>query len=212
MVASLDCDLQGRGTHCSHCLREVIKDEAVIPDSDRIGSVYCSEVCQIHSNSQSQRLLFGEKNFLPPELAGQVPEPPQEARIAAMDAFINYWRKVEDAGLLLVARLISIQVIAELAKFLPEASKLKSHLPEFCLGSDYTVYDHLERLRHVDTEVPEDDHKSFNNLLVATLPFLSDGHSDERHNTFRNQMAYNAIGICLGEGRDDKVCFPLFLL
>ncbi|KAH8113219.1 MAS20-domain-containing protein [Phellopilus nigrolimitatus] len=206
IVAVLDVDVQARGTHCSQCLRLVDKDMDmfVAPDSDRLKSVYCSKECQNRSNVQSQDLLFNEKNPLPTEFAIDIPLSTKEARPKAQDAFANYWRSSGSSGLLLVARFVSMQIIAELAKALPQAAGMKAQLPEMCIGGEYSVYDHIERLRFVDVSLPDDEHKTLKDLLLATLPFLEDAHSDERHAVFRGKMAYNAIGVCLAEGRDDE--------
>ncbi|KAI5124957.1 hypothetical protein M0805_007384 [Coniferiporia weirii] len=204
VVAVLDVDMQGRGTHCSHCLREITESTPISPESDRLDSVYCSEKCRTQCNIRSQDLLFNDTNPLPAEFAIDIPQSAKETRPKAQDAFADYWRKSTSSGLLLVARLVAMQIVAELAKALPQAMGMKAELPEISINSEYTLYDHMERLRFVDATLAEDEHDTLNELLLATLPFLENAHTDERHAVFRGKMAYNAIGVCLGQGRDNK--------
>ncbi|KAL5530712.1 TOM20 [Sanghuangporus sanghuang] len=203
IVSALDPDLQGKGTHCSHCMREISKDAAVIPTSDRLFSIYCSEKCQSQCGTQSHDLLFSDKSPLPPEIAVDLPRSTID-RPKTQDALAEFWRRKASSGILLVARLVALQIIAELAKTLPQARHMNAELPELSFSGPYTVYDHLERLRYIDVTVPEDEYSTFKNLLLAAMPFLEDVHSDERHAMFRGKIAYNAIGIYYGEGREDR--------
>ncbi|THH11720.1 hypothetical protein EW145_g459 [Phellinidium pouzarii] len=202
VVAVLNADVQAAGTNCSFCFREVEKDSGISPASDRLGSVYCSEKCQRQCDVQSQDLLFNDKNPLPVEFAIDIPQSAKEARPKTQDAFIDYWRKSGSSGLLLVARLVAMQIISELAKALPQAASMKAELPEMIVSSEYTVYDRMERLRFVDVAIPENEHKTLQDLIMSTLPFLEDVHTDERHAAFRRKIAYNAIGVYLGENKD----------
>ncbi|EJD01142.1 MAS20-domain-containing protein [Fomitiporia mediterranea MF3/22] len=204
IVASLDPDLVASGRHCGHCLREVESDAAIKPESDRLGSIYCSEKCQTQSGTQSQDMLFSDKSPLPAEVAADLPQQSVAERPKTQDALAEFCRQKGTSGLLLVARLVAIQIVAELAKALPQAAHMKEQLPEFSISEQYTVYDHIERLRYIDVTLPDDEYKTLRELLLATLPFLEDVHSDERHAMFRGKVAYNAIGIYFGEGRDDK--------
>ena len=203
-MSALDPDLQGKGVHCTHCMREISRDAAVVPSSDRIFSVYCSEKCQMQCGTQSHDLLFSDKSPLPPEIAVDLPQAALD-RPKTQDAFAEFWRQKSSSGMLLVARLVALQIIAELAKTLPQAAHMSAELPELSVSGPYTVYDHLERLRFVDVNLPEGEYSTFKSLLLATLPFLEDVHSDERHAMFRGKIAYNSIGIYYGEGREDRV-------
>lgn len=176
-----------------------------MPESDRLGSIYCSETCQTRHGIQSQDLLFSDRSPLPAEIAVDLPQAAVEDRPKTQDALAKFWRESGSSGLLLVARLVALQVIAELAKALPTAGDMKAQLPELSINDQYTVYDHFERLRFIDVDVPEEEFQTLRSLLLATLPFLEDAHTDERHGMFRGKIAYNAIGIYFGEGRDNKV-------
>jgi len=67
-------------------------------------------------------------------------------------------------------------------------------------------YDHMERLRYVDTEVTQEERTLLSNVLAAALPGLERLLGDDRHDILKGKMRYNSIGVSFGGGRDDKVC------
>ena len=75
--------------------------------------------------------------------------------------------------------------------------------PEF-KDREFNLYDHMERLRFIDTELPEQENKLLSKVLESALPGLEQFLNDDRHATLKGKMRYNAIGICYGAGRDDK--------
>ena len=110
MVAVLDHDLQETGTYCTHCLRSVDLQNAVIPAVDRFNSVYCSTDCETRSKRQSQNLLFGRESVLPPALLPLDGIPGAvENRNAAQAAFANYLKSSGRSLPLLVARFAARQ-------------------------------------------------------------------------------------------------------
>lgn len=156
---------------------------------------------------QSQNLLFGDEPPFPANLGLELPTNGEEERQKAQAVFVKHWETTGSSTLMLQARISAMQTIAELAKVIPQAAVLKAELPEVAVDSEYTVNDHLERLRYIDVSLPDGEYEALKNLLHTTLPFLADSHSDERHSTMKGKMAYNAIGICFGGGRNDKVNF-----
>lgn len=166
----------------------------------------------MQAKSQHHNLLFGDEEILPINLGMDMPEAAKEARPKMQDAFVEFWKGSGSSGLLLTSRLVALQIIAELAKAMPHVSGLKADLPELSVDTEYTVYDHMERLRFIDVEIPEGEHKTLNELMVSTLPFLDNGHPDERHTLFRGKTAYNAIGVVYAGGRTDKVMIIFYLM
>lgn len=66
-------------------------------------------------------------------------------------------------------------------------------------------YDHMERLRYVDTEVTQEEKTLLSNVLAAALPGLERLLGDDRHDILKGKMRYNAVGVSFNGGRDDKV-------
>lgn len=208
IVAVLDADLQGQGTYCSHCLRSVEKDAAIRPESDRLGSVYCSTDCQTKAKSYSQGLLFTLESPLPASMAAEMSTAANEDRDRAQAAFAEYLKKTGKAAPELVARFIARQVSAETAKMMPAALRAATTVtaePVLTDGGDYTLYDHLERLRYLEVTPPEEQTKLLKEVLQMALPGLEQFVTEERHATYLGGMAYNAFGVFYGNGRDDKV-------
>src|SRR5882762_2649297 len=90
VVTTLDFDLVGKGTHCTHCLRAIAEGEAVQLESDLLEAAYCSTQCQAKSKVQSQNLLFGSEPPLPLELGPALPAEVMEKRGKAQTAFAKY--------------------------------------------------------------------------------------------------------------------------
>lgn len=74
--------------------------------------------------------------------------------------------------------------------------------------SDYSLYDHLERLRYLEVEAPAQETKLLRSVFQTALPGLEAFITDERHATLKGKMAYNAFGVVYNGGRDDKVGGP----
>jgi len=183
---------------------------AINPESDHFDSVYCSKDCQVKSKLQSQNLLFSLESPLPSEIGPPMPPQAVEERNKAQAAFIAYIKHTARAAPLLVARFIARQVAVETAKMSPVSSGLlTSELPE-CDGGEYTLYDHIERLRYLEVPAPENEMKLLREVLQTALPGLEQFVTDERHATMLGKMGYNTFGVCFGGGRDDKVSFEVY--
>jgi import receptor subunit TOM20 len=110
VVSVLDPDLQASGKYCTHCLRAVEVETAVIPSSDHLSSVFCSKDCQSKCKIQSQNLLFGLEPVLPPQLnplafiSGA-----QGSRDSAQKEFAAFIKSIQKSGPLLVARFTARQ-------------------------------------------------------------------------------------------------------
>lgn len=185
---------------------------AIKPPSDRLDSVFCSKDCQVKSKVQSQNLLFGLDSPLPRELAPDMSPDATKQRDTAQAAFVDHIKKNGKNAVLLVARFIARQVAAETAKMLPISSTPPppSDAPE-ADGGEYTLYDHIERLRYLQVVAPEEEVKLLAKVLATAVPGLDQFVTDERHATLLGKMAYNAYGVCFGGGRDDKACLPFFM-
>lgn len=207
MVAVLDSDLEGQATYCSHCLRSIEKDKAVRPESDRFDSAYCSEDCRERAKFQSQNLLFGLDAVLPLELDQGQSELMKPARDEVQQKLADYIKEQGRSALILSARFVARQVAIETAKMAPnKTGLLAQELQEAQIGgTDYTLYDHMERLRFTEGKVAEEETKLLSSVLGAALPGLEQSITDERFATYQGKMAYNAIGVCYNAGRDDKV-------
>lgn len=207
IIAVLDPDLQGQGTYCSHCLRSIEGDTAIRPESDRLGSVYCSEDCQTKAKIQSQNLLFGLDPVLPPELDHGQSQLSKPAREEAQSKFADYIKKEGRSIPLLSARFVARQIAIETAKMLPiKTGPVVEELAEASIGgTDYSLYDHIERLRFVEGKASEGETKLLCDVLGAALPGLEQSVTEERLASYQGKLLYNAIGVCYSGGRDDKV-------
>ncbi|KAI0053595.1 hypothetical protein FA95DRAFT_1552084, partial [Auriscalpium vulgare] len=200
VIAALDADLEGKGTHCSHCLRQINKGMAIRPDSDLLNSVYCSKECQVNSKAQSQNLLFGSEPAVPPELRSEASGGSEIAHKAAQEKFLEFIKTDPKLAPLLVARFVARNVSAELAKLTPRsAGSPKQHD-----GLEYTLFDHVERLRYLEIEAANEGWAPLQAVLETAMPGLSEFLTDERFATLLGKMAYNAFGVTFGGGRDDK--------
>ncbi|KAG1752464.1 uncharacterized protein EDB91DRAFT_1102768 [Suillus paluster] len=204
IVAVLDADLQGKGTHCSYCLRH-IENDPIRPESDRLNSVYCSSDCQTQHKAHSQTLLFTLESPLPAALAPEVGGTLREARDNAQKAFVEYLVETKRAASELVARFVARQVSAETAKMLPRGiiPGVASE-PVLTDGGEYSLYDHLERLRYLEVKPADRETSVLKDVLQTALPGLEQFLTEERHATFVGKMSYNSYGVYFGEGREDK--------
>lgn len=204
IVAVLDADLQGKGTHCSYCLRQ-IQHDPIRPESDRLHSVYCSSDCQTQHKAHSQTLLFTLESPLPAAMAPEMGGMTRENRENAQKAFVEYLVQTKKAAPELVARFVARQVSAETAKMLPR-EMLPGVAPEPVLtdGGEYSLYDHLERLRYLEVNPADHEARVLKDVLQTALPGLEQFLTEERHATFIGKMSYNSYGVYFGEGREDK--------
>ncbi|EIN10928.1 MFS general substrate transporter [Punctularia strigosozonata HHB-11173 SS5] len=204
VVAALDADLEGKGTHCSHCLRQVKKGMALQLENDRIGSAYCSKDCMLKSQLQSQNILFGLEPILPPELAPPSEPGAIEERDKAQKAYVEFLTKGDAAGKaipLLTARLVCRQIAIETKKAVSQmggaAGPHSAELPEVDGNADYSLWDHVERLRFLpEVEASAEENVLLRKVLSCALGGLENVLEDERHSTLKSKMAYNAIGVC----------------
>jgi len=199
-------DLQGKGTHCNHCLRIIDTSSAARPEIDWLHSVYCSQDCHNKAETHSQRLLFSLGSPVPEQIAVPLPASTTDERKKVQAAFTEYLEKRGKAAPQLVARFIARQVSAETAKML--ATGLGTTGPAdlgLTDGGDYTLYDHLERLRYLEMTPPEEETTLLKGVLQSALPGLEQFVTEERHATYLGGMTYNAFGVYFGEGREDKV-------
>lgn len=139
-----------------------------------------------------------------PDMSGES----RKERDAAQAAFVDHIKKSGKATSLLVARFVARQVSAETAKMVPGniAAQVMNDVPAADSG-DYTIDDHIERLRFLELKPPEDEYKLLGKVLSTALPGLENIINDERYATLTGKMAYNAYGICFDGGRDDKVSY-----
>lgn len=71
-------------------------------------------------------------------------------------------------------------------------------------GGDFSLADHMERLRLVEVKPKEEELPLISAVLEKTLPGLEQFIPEERHLMLLGKVIYNAIGV---GSRDDKVCF-----
>lgn len=189
-------------------MRDIAADRPIVPEDDRLRSVYCSEACQRAADTQSLSLLIGKEVPLPVEMPG-MPPIEKDKRSAAQQAFADLWQQSQSSAFLMTAKLAAMQVLAELSKVL-QLDAIKSQMPDVCVKGEYTIFDHLERLRFTETPAPQGEHEALKNVLNTSLPFLDDIHNDERHSNYRAKLAYNSLGVAFGDNRSDKACLPIF--
>jgi import receptor subunit TOM20 len=210
IVAVLDSDLEGKGSHCSQCLRKIDEGAALNPDGDRLASSFCSKECEAKLKAESQSLLFGPEYAIPVELnPNQDPEMAKK-REDAQIAFARFARESGGIQFMLVARFIARQVVNETVKLLPvnrvTPSSPSSQAADEWTANGYTLFDHMERVRYLELNGKEGGAEHLREILKANLPGLEDFVTDERYTVLIGKMAYNAFGISPSGGRDDKVC------
>jgi len=208
IVSVLDPDLEGKGSHCSQCLRQIDDGAALRPDGDRLTSAFCSKECEAKLKAESQSLLFGPEYAIPVEL-----NPKEDPSFAEKreDAQIAFARFVQESGgrtrVTLVARFIARQVVNETVKLLPAGHPSVPTETDEWTGHGYTLFDHVERVRFLELELDakEDEAEQLRAILKANLQGLEDFVTNERYTVLIGKMAYNAYGISFSGGRDDKV-------
>ncbi|KAG9018835.1 hypothetical protein FRB90_009122 [Tulasnella sp. 427] len=207
VVAVLDSDLEAslRDPTASYytCFRHIeTPAEPVKPESpDALGSVYCSTECRDAAANDHHMLLFGSEltgilqslNVSAPDAAKQ------EARKAAQEKLAKYFQEHGKSGILLVARFLARMVAEETKKLATAGGGLSA-------SQEYSLYDHVERLRYL--EFSEDQWSEQKDLLSEVLKLSADGLEeflkDERYGLLLGKMAYNGVGVSFGSGRDGK--------
>jgi len=205
--------LEGKGSHCSQCLRQIDEGAALKPDGDRLSSAFCSQECEAQLKAESQSLLFGPECAIPVELNPNQDPSSVQKREEAQTAFARFAQERGKMQALLVARFIARQVVNETAKLLPAGHPSARKKPD-AADSDsddewtahgYTLFDHMERVRYLELSGREGEAEQLRAILKANLQGLEDFVTDERYTTLVGKMAYNAYGISpAAEGRDDK--------
>src|ERR1700691_666650 len=137
---------------------------------DQFNSVYCSKDCYLKSKTQTQGLLFSLDAPVPLGLAMDMPQQDTANREAAQTAFVEYINKNGKTVPLLVSRFVARQVANETMK-LTGGAEPPSDVPEAESG-DYTMYDHMERLRYLEVSAPEEEIRVFSQVLSSALPGL----------------------------------------
>ncbi|QRV72876.1 SET domain protein [Ceratobasidium sp. AG-Ba] len=219
VVTALDLDLQALRTHCTHCMQEI--DIPITVPDDPLEAVYCSTTCHMSSKAQSQNALFGLEPPLPlaPEDDDQKPKTDEEleARKKAQEDFIQLLRNTGATRPLLVARFVACMVAEQSAKLgaaTPTSLSSKPPSPAEIFGlpepegddSAYSFHDHIERLRFLEiVENPAEiaEMEALKKVLQTAMEGL-EGFVGDRYALLKGKMAYNAIGVCINGGRDDK--------
>ncbi|KAI9448004.1 hypothetical protein H4582DRAFT_1897720 [Lactarius indigo] len=206
IVSVLDPDLEGKGSHCSQCLRQIDDGAALRPDGDRLTSAFCSKKCEAKLKAESQSLLFGPEYAIPIELN---PNEGPEYSKKREDAQIAFARFVQESAggrtrVTLVARFIARQVVNETVKLLPTGHPSVPTETDEWTGHGYTLFDHVERVRFLELNPDEDEAEQLRAILKANLQGLEDFVTNERYTVLIGKMAYNAYGISFAGGRDDK--------
>lgn len=177
-------------------------------DGDRLASAFCSKECEAKLKAESQLLLFGPQYAIPIELnPNQDPENAKK-REDAQTAFARFILGSGKTLATLVARFIARQVISETMKLLP--TNHPSNSPQAAADNEwttngYTLFDHMERVRYLESGGKEGEAEQLRSIMKANLPGLEEFVTDERYTVLTGKMAYNAYGISLSGGRDDKV-------
>ncbi|KAG9303284.1 hypothetical protein G9A89_013610 [Geosiphon pyriformis] len=170
IVSALDPILEG-GHFCSYCLKEM--REARFEDQDLFSSVYCTEKCQETARAEYSNLLFQR----PPGFKmGDNPE----------TRLVNL---VKDGNLkipLMIAKFMARMVYEE-------TEKVSKGIEE-----DYSIFDHIERLRYLDLAATPKEHREIEilkELLASKVPGIEEFISEERYMMFKGKLLYNAYGV-----------------
>ncbi len=198
--------MEGKGSHCSQCLRQIDEGAAIKPDNDRLSSAFCSKECEAKLKADSQSLLFGPEYAIPIEVnPNQGPESAKK-REDAQIAFSRFVRESGGIQGMLVARFVARQLVNETVKLLP-ANHPAVPAPQVdeLTEDGYTLFDHVERVRYLELDGKEGEAEQLRTIMKVNLQGLEDFVTDERYTTLVGKMAYNAYGISPAGGRDDKV-------
>ncbi|KAF8592444.1 MAS20-domain-containing protein [Ramaria rubella] len=204
VVAALDPDLESAGSHCSHCLRHIDPVISLTFPDDPLQSVYCSKACQATARSESHNLLFSLEPSLPESPIKTISMDVKEARKTAQKKLIASLNNGYITPLL-VARFVGRQVTAETQKLsVGIVGTTPITASRGVSNEDYSLYDHIERLRYLELSPQAEEAELISQLLKTVIPGLEQYITDERYATLKGKMAYNAIGISYGDGRANK--------
>jgi mitochondrial import receptor subunit TOM20 len=156
------------------------------------------------SQLQSQNMLFSLEPVIP---AANLPAPEEgarEERDKAQQAYVNFLTHGAGAGKsasLLMARFICRQVGIQTKQVVAQLGGVvgpyTSELPEVDGGMEYSLWDHVERIRFIpDVEASEEENKLLKKVLNCALPGMDDFLVEDSHKTLKAKMMYNAIGVC----------------
>ncbi|KAF9006688.1 MAS20 protein import receptor-domain-containing protein [Cyathus striatus] len=203
VVTALDTDLQAAGSHCFHCLRSIDDDEPIQLTSDEsvFPSTFCSSDCLHKSKSHSTSLLFTSTSPLPADFPSEIPgDESGEKRKTAQLKFTEYLKKEGRSLPELTARFVAMQVAIETQKLVEGVGKNAPPLEKGFAGaedSDYSLADHIERLRSEEATLLTD-------VLEGALPGLKQFIPEDRYTVITGKIAYNSYGVCHNGGRDNK--------
>lgn len=203
----LDFDLQSKGSHCTHCFRTLGEDSTFKTEDDHLGAIYCSRDCQTKSKAQSQNLLFGLEPPLPEELDNGLSALTKDDRDKAEAEYVKYLKEKAKLGPILAARLAARAIAIETAKLGTKAKEASpADLHQLCDdNADYSLNDHVERLRFIDIPADPEEHKLLRTVLATAVPGIEGSIADDRYAALLGKTTYNAYGVYFGEGRDDRV-------
>ncbi|KAF8314782.1 MAS20-domain-containing protein [Clavulina sp. PMI_390] len=217
MVAALDLDLEGKGTHCSNCLRELSSIMSIPVPDDPLGTTYCSQECQLAATSSWHNILFGTKSYTAQAAAaagGPVPSPVEEEeagvkRRQAQETFISHVKSSGKVSPLLVGKFFARLISGELSKIMPsEATQAPpNNLPEPDDNIDTGYWEHVERLRFLEvlpTPDEEVESKLLKDMLNGAMAGLDEFVQDDRYLTLKGKVMFNAIGVAYSGGRLNK--------
>ena len=199
--------MEGKGSHCSQCLRQIDEGAAIKPDNDRLSSAFCSKECEAKLKADSQSLLFGPEYAIPIEInPNQGPESAKK-REDAQIAFSRFVRESGGIQGMLVARFVARQLVNETVKLLPanHPQAVPALQVDELTENGYTLFDHVERVRYLELDGKEGEAEQLRTIMKVNLQGLEDFVTDERYTMLVGKMAYNAYGISPAGGRDDKV-------
>ncbi|KAF8338939.1 uncharacterized protein EI90DRAFT_3039762 [Cantharellus anzutake] len=192
MATALDVDLEGKGTHCSHCLRRLEEFMSIKVPDDPLGVAFCSKACQLAATSNYHDLLFGNTPFSVGKDVGPSSPEAKKRRETAQNALVKFVEESGKPAPLIVARCIARSIIEQMNKLNPGSAS-------------YSFSDHLERLRYLEiVPTPNEEAKLVRDIFNAAVPGLEDFLKDDRYSVIKGKVLYNAIGISFGGGRPDK--------
>ncbi|KAJ3093033.1 hypothetical protein HK102_012242 [Quaeritorhiza haematococci] len=215
LIAVLDVDREG--LYCTHCLRLIPSQEAG-SDADaikkpigRFDVTFCSETCLKEAEQTYSNFLYSSN--VPPQVTtaredllkwcNGERDTQQSEGDAKPDSDLTQTKATRSP--LFVLKFMGRMVYEETAERRKLMSKgdgpSSSSSPVAALGkgSDYSTWDHLERLHAVDTGPPRSTEKTELDILKRvtnnTVPGLDSFLTETRYATLRRTFLYNAIGI-----------------
>jgi len=193
-------DLIGTGKYCSQCLRATQKAESITAPLDPLQSTYCSKECQQAAEAHCNALLFAA--IPPPTPTNPTPKRTKaqvEERRKVQEAFTAKLKEQGKLAPLLITRFIGRMIDNEHEKIirLMEGSndegkpkKVKTDLPEPEGETEYSFWDHMERLRYLEIlPNPADQEvcKSIQDLLKVSVEGLEEFIAEERYLTLKGR-------------------------